>query len=188
MKTRYLVLSAILLLSIGCAVKYTQEEWLKQMPPPKTIAEGEAMAVLRTKVIQAEAKVDSMAMLDKVKLACIAGVVASIFAICLSQKLFGGAGLIASIVGFVMAYAGAEMGRYIAYAGLVIGVIVGGYAAYIVIRALKEIIGRIEIIKEKDPAVKTLLKSEKLPKQAASTERIIEKIKFNSAPTGKDSK
>ena len=65
----------------GCASEQmTQEQWVERFKP-ENIEQAEAMAVLQSSLIGAKAKADSLAVMDKVKIACALGAMAAFFGV-----------------------------------------------------------------------------------------------------------
>ena len=158
MKTTILILLAVLpaFLLASCAVqeKLTKDQWAERYKP-ETVEEGNAMAVLQTKVIEAEAKAKTLATMNKFKIACAVGFVLSMIAfgigLWLKMKLHAGLGIVGMmgcLAGYGLACADIVYGKHLAVIGLVYGVAIGGITIFAVIRALVEIIKGGEIFKK----------------------------------------
>lgn len=165
------------LLLAGCEQRLTKEEWMKTWPAPTTIGQAQAMATLETELLLAKAKVSSLESLDKFKIMCAIGAVASIFAIALGVKSIGAAGLIACLGGFVLAFAGSEYAKWVGVVGLVMGVAAGVYATYIIIVAIKQVVTGNEKFKiDVDNSVVAKFKEAQKKIQNSSTAKIVGKI------------
>ena len=166
-----------LLLSItGCAERLTQEQWIDRYKPDDA-NQANAMSILQTRLIEAKSRAESQSMMDKFKIACAIGAVASVIAVVCGFRLLGAAGLLGCITGFGLAYAGSEYAKYVAIGGLVYGVAVGGFAIYVIIRALREVIHGEENAKKIDGNIGAVLKAGNNIIQSSWTQKIVKWIK-----------
>lgn len=182
----------ILLLFIwGCASpqRLTKDEWLERYKP-ETLEQGQAMAVLQGELVEAKGKVASLQSLDKIKVACAAGAVLSLFAaIFFKMKLLGGAGVAACLLGFCLAYAGTEVPQWLAYIGLAYSVIVGCCGGYILVRAFREVVAGGELFKvldfrqskykerEHDAGRVLFADAQDIAQEHNSTKKLVKKVK-----------
>ena len=175
--TRLLIILSLCLFLFGCQTeeKYTKEQWLERYKPAD-VNQANAMAILQTDLIKAKSDAASQSMMDKFKMACIAGAVASVIAVVCGFRLLGAAGLAGCIAGFGLAYASSEYAKYVAIGGLVFGLAIGGFAVYIIIRALREIVVGQEKAKEVDKNIKPALEAGNVV-QSVLTRKIVKKIK-----------
>jgi len=143
-KSMMLLLITCIVLS-GCweaQKRLTKEEWDIQYKPA-TMEEAKAKGQLEHDLLIAKAEAESMNKMNNLKWWCGIGFVCSIFAIALPYKLsrlLGGAGAIACITGFGLAYAGNSYDWVISIIGLVIGCVAGTYAIFIMIMGFKQIV------------------------------------------------
>lgn len=181
-----LISLCFLFLAFSCAQeeRYTRAEW-ERIYKPQTMQEAEAMAALETARKEAEGKLESQRRMDTFKMACAAGVVASIFALTIGAWLklsmitaIASAGLIASGAGFGFAVAAFSYAKYFAYGGLALGAVVGGYALFIIIKGFMEVVNTVKRAKEVNPSIKDTLKDLKkdVGIQSSVTEKIVENV------------
>jgi hypothetical protein len=184
-KLMLLLLFVVGLVGCNSETKYTKEEWLKVQPPPVTVEEGKAQAVLQSELNKSQQEVKELATMGWVKLFCIIGFLGSIAAIVLGTqgiKMFGIAGLVTSISGYALTYFFTRFPLVVAGLGAAIAIPTAGYAMYIVIRAMREVVKTVQLTKEKLPEQdrdKLFGDMGVIPNlvQSVSTEAIVKKIK-----------
>lgn len=181
MKYTIMLSCLAVLFTFGCQERLTRDQWLKRLPPPKTYKEAAAMAHLQTELKVTEQKIKNMAIMDKVKIGCVIGAMASIAAIVLGTsgiKTFGIAGLIACMAGMALAYLNTEYPKWLALGGLLIALPAGGYAIFVQVRAMKEVVGNVEEIKSNHPELKSAVRIKTaLSKQSDSTRKLVNSVK-----------
>lgn len=170
----------------GCAAEQ------KKAPIPDTIEEGKVMVLVETARTEAKAKYDSMATMDKVKVACLIGFCLSIAIIALKQRVIGTAGLLSCGGGFCLAYAGTEYAKYLGIAGLVVSLLGIFYACFIIWRALTQVVKGGEEFKKRIPvlqqvnATKTFDDAHReAQKKTPATTKLVKSIKKNLEKKGK---
>jgi len=177
---RYLIIISLLVF-VGCQARYTEAEWLAKMPAPKTMEESNALANLQAKLKIADQTVKDMEIMGWAKMVFLGGVAAAIIAIILGTKNIKTAGiaaLAACIAGMGLCQLNLSAPKWLIYIGAAIALPAAGYAMLDIIRAIKDEVIRMDVIKKKQPAVEAMLKDKlALPKRAASTEKIIEEVR-----------
>ena len=129
LKSSVIILLLLACLS-GCEQKLTQEEWELRFKPTDP-NQGEAMAILRERTIAAESKAESLIMINRFKMACAAGFVASIVAVGIgvwlrikSAYVLGCISVIACLSGYGLMLADINYGKYLGLGGLMLGLII----------------------------------------------------------------
>ena len=172
----------ILLLLCGCTSErlLTKAQWLLEMPPPKTVEEGKAQAHLQSQIKLTEEKAKGAAKMETIKFVCVAGFIGSIFAIILGTgviKNFGFGGLVACVAGIALAQLNISFPIWFAYGGAILALGIGGYAAWIAVRALKEIVKGNQTAKL-NGAVK-IIEDAQREEQSLATTKIVKSIIAN---------
>ena len=175
---RYLITLALALILFGCQAqeKLTKAEWQLRYKP-ETLEQAQAMADLETKVLIATADADSLRQMNNVKMWCGIGIAASVFAMAIGYRLIGGAGVLACFTGFALAYFGVAYGWLVAIIGAVIGVIIGGYACWIIVKGFKELFDGNEKLKKVLPAAQLMdFNSAQNSVQSPATKVLVDKM------------
>jgi len=192
-KSRFIITSCLYALVIlscyGCQERLTQRQWESQYKPADP-NQAEAMAILKERTIAAESKAESLARVDKFKMACAAGFVASIVAIgvgiWLRMKVayaIGSISAIACLSGYGLMLADVNYGRYLGLGGLLLSLLVCAMTIYVAVRALIQVIKGNEIFKGITASDSTKLevlndfKDAQRQIQGGTTEKIVDGIR-----------
>lgn len=196
---RYLIFSLVLLFAAGCAQQMTKEEWESQYKP-KDANEARAMAIWYAgktdsdaKLKEAEAKIETITMMNKFKMFCVVGIVCSVIAIAVGLALniklvatLGMVGLLGCGAGYGLACAEIIYGKYIAMVGSIFSVAVMGTVIFIVCRTLIAVVKGGEWFKNEaismPEAVEVFKKAQtaaqnSTEKVASITEKVVDKIR-----------
>jgi len=176
-----------LLFIVGCASeeRLTKDEWLIRYKPTDA-NEASAMAILQTKLKEADGKVIIALMMNKFKIACVIGLMGSIIALGIGLWLrmkitviAGGLGVAACLVGYSLITADLLLGKYLAIGGLAFGLIICGIVIFLVVRALIQTVKGNEVFKTNtsDGVSLKLFKEAQKSKQKPITEGIIDRIR-----------
>lgn len=144
----------LLIIMCGCAPRYTEAEWLKRMPPPKTLDEGLAQATLKTKLAESEAKIGRDNRMFTAKLIAMGGSGLCVFIILagmfLAQKMLvvgGLVGLLSCLYGVFFISVDMLYPKIFAYSGGGLSLLLGAALFIIVWRIMKQLVWTTETTK-----------------------------------------
>jgi hypothetical protein len=194
------MLLLFLLFAASCARQMTKEEWESQYKP-KNANEAGAMAIWYAaktesdaKLREAEARIETITMMNKFKMFCVVGIVCSVIAIAVGLALniklaatLGMVGLLGCGAGYGLAYAEIVYGKYIAIVGSIFSIVVLSAIIFVICRTLIQVVKGGEWFKNEaaivaPEAVALFQKAQKTAQNGteavvSTTEKIVDKIR-----------